>query len=118
MNRDEFLKPRPLATKTVAIEGFGEVNIRQLSKSELCEYEKWLRPKGELNQDRQAKRSLMMVCMSVVDDDGKQILTIDDVDAIGALPGAAIDELHYEVMVINGYMKRIEDDELLGKSDS
>ena len=119
MNRDEFLKPRELKTKTVAIDGIGDVTIRQLSKSELCEYQKWLRPKGTLSDANYAKRDLMLVCMAVVDDQGNRILTIDDMDAVGNMPGAAIDELTYEVMVVNGYMAEVSDElELLGKSDS
>ena len=113
ISREAFLNAE-LKTKTVDVAGLGEVEIRQLTKSELCEFQKWLRPKGELNEDRYAMRDLRLICMAVT----QPQLTIDDMDAVSKLPGSAMDELAYQVMVINGYMMEIDEDALLGKSDS
>jgi len=118
LNREQFLKPRQLKSKPVEIEGFGTVRIKQLSKSQLCEFQKWMRPKGVLNSERYGLRDLRLICMSVVDENDKPILSIDDMKAVANLPGDAMDTLTYEVMVLNGYMVEVDEDELLGKSDS
>ena len=119
VTREEFLKPRPLKVKECEIAEIGVVRIKQLSKAELCDFQKWLRPKGELNADRFAKRDLMLICKSVVDNDERPLFTVDDIEKLAELPGQPIDDLAYQVMVFNGYMEAVEvDDDLLGKSDS
>lgn len=115
MNREQFLKPMELTTKEVSFNG-STVMIRKLNKSELCQYQKWLRPKGELNESRYAERDFKLIMMSLSDESGSQLLKDDDWDALKELPGAEMDELAYEIMVLNGYA--LSEEDLLGKSGS
>lgn len=114
---EQFLKAGPRQIKDVDIKGFGQVRIQKLLKSELCQFQKWLRPKGELNDDRYAQRDLYLIALSVVDDQGNPLFNVEQIDKLGSVDGQAMDELAYEVMIFNGYMEPI-DVELLGKSDS
>ena len=117
--KNDFLKPRERVVKEVPIQGFGVVRIHKLLKSELVAFQKWLRPKGgKLDDDRAAKKELWLIAKSVIDNDGQTYLTVKDLDAIANQDGAAMDELAYEIMVLNGYAIGQEDNDLLGKSDS
>ena len=114
---NDFLKPRKRVVEEVEIDGFGTVRIQELTKSQLNGYQKWLRPNGELDNDRFTKRDQALIVLAVVKADGEPMFTMEDIDKIGELPGQAMDALAYEIMLLNGYVEPNETD-LVGKSDS
>lgn len=130
INREQFLQPREMAVKDVDIPGLGVVRISELSKSQHCKFELWLRPKGDFSASRYAKRDQKLICLSVLDSDNQPMFDAEeDMDAIGKQPGPMMDALAHEVKLLNGFITVVDDDkkvddeeddvdELLGKSDS
>lgn len=113
--RDEILKPIPLKTKTVEIKGWGTFSIKQMSNSAQAKYHQWIMPKGKECPVRAEQRNLKMIVMAVVSEDGKPLLTDDDIEALSTQPASVIQDLMTEVLRINGLLDDDEADDLLGK---
>lgn len=119
MNKDEFFAKGKLKSKKV--DWFdGQLIVKQLPKSELIEFQAWVRPGGKLDDDRFKNRELKLLQLSVygVDDPAVRMFDEDEIEALSQMPGAEMDRLCYEVMLINGYMDPIDTDDVLGKSGS
>lgn len=121
---EDFQKPIPCQTKTVETDHFGTVLVRQFSRADANRIDAWLRPKGKLSDTRNKYRDLRIVTMSIVDAEGNHIFPFPDTKEgnqkffafAGEIEESSAEpweELIYEVMVIQGYYKKVES--LLGK---
>lgn len=115
LNRDQLLKPIPLKTETVEIKDWGTFKIKQLSQSAQAKYHAWTMPKGKECPVRSSQRHLKMIVLCVVSEDGKPLLTDDDIDQLASQPATVIDDLIKEVLTINGWLDDEDSEGLLEK---
>ena len=115
--KSDFFAKSKRETKTVQFFGM-DLTLRKLTRSELTKIEKWMRPKGVLDEQRFDQHELKLIQQSVVDADGKLVFDDEDLDKLGEMPGAEMSELEYEVMVLNGMIKPKEAKaDVLGESN-
>jgi hypothetical protein len=91
-----------LACTTVAmpVEGFGTVNIRQVSVAEND------RVRAAIKSDASVPHSafgLQLLIASVVNDDGSPVFTEADLPALQQAAGRKVDKLVEAVLEVNGY---------------
>ena len=92
------LKPK---TQTLAIEGFGDVGIVQLTVLQVDTLRTTLDKEGKSDQF-----GLRMVQLSVVDpEDGAQVFTEDDLVSLQASSNLAVDVLVLKTLEANGFKK-------------
>jgi hypothetical protein len=87
-------------TATLAIDGFGEVGIMQLSVAEVEGLRSALK-----NDDKTEQFGLNMVVLSVVDDEGSRVFTNDDMQTLLSASNAAMDVLVGKTLEVNGFRK-------------
>lgn len=92
------LKPK---TQTVAVDGFGNVNAKQLSVAEVNGIRAKLKDAGDSND----AFGLNLVVLSFVDDEGAAIFTDDDMSALSASSNSAMESLVTVALELNGFKK-------------
>ena len=124
----DLLKPIPVETSDVEIEGLGTVRIRPLTLAAMNANEAWQRPGGVANKWRIENNRWKLTTGCLVDDNDNPLFDFTDskdgdarfkefVETIGQGGIGYWNDLRYEVMVVNGWIKEDDDDEdLLGKS--
>ena len=121
----DLLKPIPITTTEVEIDGLGVVRIRPLSLAAMNANEAWQRPGGVANKWRIENNRWKITTACLVDDIDNPLFDFKDdtafkefVETIGAGAIGYWNDLRYEVMVVNGWIKdeEEEDVDLLGKS--
>lgn len=114
---DLFQKPK---TTDVEIDGVGTVRIQEMTRSQRFEYDAWLFPDGELDDERAKHRNLRMIGLCAINEDGSPMfdMEFDELVSKASESGSSVwSVLGYEVMKINGLIDEEEED-LLGKSDN
>jgi hypothetical protein len=100
VNKTDLLAALACATVTAPVEGFGTVNIRQVSVAENDAI------RARIKADADAPPSafgLQLLAASVVNDDGTPVFTEADVAALRACAGRKVDKLVTAVLQANGY---------------
>ena len=95
LTRDAILSADDLRTLVVSVpEWGGDVTVRELTGTERDEYESSVvRTDGDkVSVDARDMRAKLVV-MSVVDEDGKRLFTVQDVKALGAKSAKALDRI-------------------------
>ncbi len=100
INKTDLLAALACATVTTPVDGFGTVNIRQVSVAEND------RIRGSIKAEPDAAHSsfgLQLLVASVVDDAGMPVFTVDDIPALRQAAGRKVDKLVEAVLDANGY---------------
>lgn len=87
-------------TKTVQVDGFGPVLLKQLTLQESDA----LRV-GLSKDDKSSEFGLRLVVASVVDENGERVFADSEIDTLRSTSEAGITKLMDEVMVLNNYRK-------------
>lgn len=104
LTRDEILAARDLATISVDVpEWGGVVHLRPLTGRERDKFETETLAKGEGNEtvDVRARLVVAMAC----DEDGVLLFSPEDVDAVAAKSGRALDRLFPRAAKLSGMSK-------------
>lgn len=91
------IKPK---AEQLTVDGFGAVNIAQLSVSVVDALRATLKA-----ADQSDKFGLRLVVLSVVDDDGSQVFSDDDLPSLEASSNQAIELLVEKALEVNGFRK-------------
>ena len=129
LNAAELLKPIPIETVDKEIDGVGTVRIRQISLADMNKNDAWQRPGGVPNKWRIENNRWKLVAACLVDEAGRNLFDFPDtksgneafkefVETIGNGGIGHWNDIRYEVLVVNGWIKEVEDEpeaDLLGK---
>jgi hypothetical protein len=96
----QAIKPK---TTTVEIEGFGTVNIKQLSVAEVEAQRAKL--KDDKSEDGKELFGLRLLAASLVDENGVAVLSDDDLAAIRDAGNAPVEKLVSKVLELNGFAR-------------
>ena len=112
IGRSEFLEAAKTDYSVVAVDGLGDVRLRNLSAIEVEEM--------RVDADNPLSFGLRAIIASVVDDAGEPVLQADDFDQLGRLPLPVIETLITEISTINGFGadELIEDLDITPPDDS
>lgn len=94
------LKPK---TERVAVEGFGEVGVAQLTVAEVEALRATLK-----KEDQADKFALRLVLASVVDDAGGRVFTEADLPDLESSGNAAIEALVTKTLQVNGFAPKAD----------
>ena len=94
--------------------------VRELTRSQKLSFDAWLRPKGELDKERDKVKDLKLCTLCLLDETGA--LMMDYVDAgfdlfieqIGEKAAGVWSDVAYHVLRVNGYIDAEEED-ILGE---
>jgi hypothetical protein len=93
LTKAAILKRTTLRTEKMEIpEWEGSVFIRELTGNERDEYELSI-VDPETNQVNKAGMRAILVVMTLVDEEGNKLFTLDDVDQVGALSSSALSKI-------------------------
>ncbi len=117
LTREAILAADDLPTKDVPIPQWGgDVRVRSLTGCERDQFECDLiaaRRDGKISPGNVRAR---YVSMCVVDEQGRNLFTPADVEALGAKSAAALDSVYQEILSFNA-LTEADVDELVGNSD-
>lgn len=101
LNKAAFFSKLGLpASKTVNIDGLGEVRVKPLTLSMQEQWEREiLSEEGAMREDISIKASLIV--KTVVDEEGRLIFNSDDIQAISELPAAPMNKLFTAAQELN-----------------
>lgn len=103
MNREQFLKSRPVKTVEVDVPDFGVVKMRELPESvRVKEFDTWLRPGDKVHKQRQLDARLKIISLCVCGDDGQPYLTEDDFPQMREMPSGVVSRLAEVAMSLSG----------------
>ena len=100
IDKTALLAALACATKTINVDGFGDVTIRQITVAENDGI------RASVKADPDAPHSsfgLQLLVASLVNDDGSPVLTAQDLPALRQAAGRKIDRLVEAVLDANGY---------------
>lgn len=100
IDKTALLAALACATHPATVEGFGTVNVRQVSVAENDQI------RARIKADAAAPHSsfgLQLLVASVVDDSGTPVFTADDIPALLQAAGRKVDKLVEAVLDVNGY---------------
>ncbi|PUA17263.1 hypothetical protein [Glaciimonas sp. PCH181] len=92
------IKPK---TKAVEIDGFGSITAKQLSVTEVS----GIRTKLKQANGTDDAFGLSLVVLSFVDDEGMQVFTEGDLDALAASSNAEVEKLVTVALELSGFKK-------------
>jgi hypothetical protein len=87
-------------TKTVTVEGFGEVILKELSVPDAEAFSKTVK-----KEDDAYVSGINLLIWSVVDKNGKRVFSADDLPALLNLAAGPIRQLATAASILNGYQK-------------
>lgn len=94
------LKPK---TELVELDGFGKVNIIQLTVAEVTALREEIKKEGQSDQF-----GLRLALVSVVDDAGTRVFDESDLINLQSASNAAMDTLVAKALAVNGFDKKTE----------
>lgn len=100
IDKTALLAALACVTVPTTVEGFGTVNVRQVSVAEND------RIRANIKANPNAEHSsfgLQLLVASVVDDAGQPVFTADDIPALREAAGRKVDKLVEAVLDVNGY---------------
>lgn len=97
LNRAQILAPRELETEVVNVpEWGGDVIVRALTGTERDQFEAgFIKEGGKQGEMTLENTRARLVALSVVDDSGQRLFSIDDIDLLGQQPAAALDRVFF-----------------------
>lgn len=102
LSKADFLKHRPQLNETVNALG-GKVRIKAMSACEKDLFEqRWLELKERCGNEEIPNIRAFFVIHHVVDENDKPMFDLDDLEAIGNLPGLEIDKLFTAAQRLSG----------------
>lgn len=119
LSRDEILAAKKtFVTRSVDVpELGGKVIVKELSGKELDAYQSSLvQMRGKEAVPNTTNLRAKLVVRSLVDEDGKRLLTDQDTNALGDLPGRVLNRLYDVAAELSGISEE-ESEELAGKSE-
>ncbi len=106
LSREEVLNIQDLKTEEVLVPEWGEgvgVIVRSLTGKERDEYEaKHVTAKGKDTTINMRNARAHLIALSCVDEGGKQLFSIQDVNALGGKNAAALDRIFSVAMKLAG----------------
>lgn len=99
LDKTAFLAALRPSVERINVEGFGPVNVKQLTVAQTDAARKRA---GSDAEAEAAEFGLALLVAAVVDDDGAQVLTDADLPALRESGGAKIEVLLAEVLRVNG----------------
>lgn len=120
LTRDEILaRSGKLKVERVRVPEFGgDVLVRELTARQRDEFdESNIKGRGKNMQVVLKNMRAKLVARSVVDEDGRQVFTEADIEAMGELPAAGLEKIFAVAQRLNGITQE-DVDELAGKSVS
>lgn len=113
LSRDDILKPRERKYRTISAFG-GKVRLKELTGLERAEFED---ATSEMIRSATStgglRRMAAMLVFTVVDEEGGQVFSMEDVDQIANLPFPEVEKVFTEAVKLNALTK--EDVDSLGK---
>lgn len=103
IDKTALLAALACATVTATVDGFGTVNIRQVSVAENDAIRARIKAQGD--DAATSAFGLELLVASVVNDDGSPVFTTADLPALKQSAGRKIDKLVEAVLDANGYGK-------------
>lgn len=105
MDKQALLAALAPVRTAVAVEGFGDVQVKQLTVAEADAV------RGSLKADEQqpSEFGLKLLVASVIDDTGAAVFTADDLTALQSAASSKVDVLMKAVLKANGFDKSAGD---------
>lgn len=103
-NRESFFDALSQSITTVQLDGFGPVNLRQISVADADRIR--TAAKDEAGEFDPTEFGLRLLAASIVSDDGDAVFTDADVKALSAASTAKIDGLIARVLELNGFTQK------------
>jgi len=107
-------------TEDCEIKGLGLIKVRELTRSQKLSFDAWLRPKGELDKERDKVKDLKLCTLCLLDESGALMMDYDDagfdlfIEQIGEKAAGVWSDVAYHVLRVNGYIDAEEED-ILGE---
>ena len=102
LTRDQILAVDDRQFEDVSVQEWGgSVRVGSMSALARDRYDEAVVARRDRGTDTQSLRA-MLVAFAVVDEDGKPLFTIADIDALGTKSGAALTRVAQVVMRLNG----------------
>ncbi len=116
LNREQFLQAAT-GRKYVNVEtSVGIIRLQSLTESErVTGIDLWLRPDGELDEDRKKDQRLRIVLLCAVDDQGERLFTEGDMAELRKIPASVVSQVCEVGMALCGLGG---EEELAGKLNS
>jgi hypothetical protein len=106
LDRSQLLKLRPLAREKVAVpEWGGDVFIRAMTGAERDEFEQEYMAAKKGSGDYIPNLRARLLVRTVCDEQGKSLLTTNDIDALGAQSADIVSRLYNVASRLNGLSK-------------
>ena len=106
LNKEEFLKAAALPYIDVEAEGMGTVRLQAMSINTRDMFQGVIEEVGDDNAGL-LQAAFLVHCIS--DDKGELLLSMDDVESIGAISCTVIDKLFIEAQRVNGMLEDEDD---------
>ncbi len=104
-NKAVFFAALAPVISSLTIEGYGTVKMKQLTSDEVID----VREKLKTNEEEGKKSfGLSLVVLSVVDDEGKTVLSDEDINLLKESRNDLVDELVGKALEINGFIKKAD----------
>ncbi len=118
LNREAILAVNDLPTKDVPVPAWGgDVRVRSLTGAERDQFECDIlaaRRDGKISPGNVRAR---YVAMCVIGEDGENLFTMADIEALGRKSAAALDKVYQEILSFNA-LSEDDVDELVGNSET